>query len=45
MIQSTGSMSIKAADYFGNRREVPFVDLQRQIQTLQDELQVAMWGV
>ncbi len=45
MIQSTASISNTIADSFGNHREVPFVDLQRQIQSLQDEFRGAIWGV
>ncbi len=45
MIQPTASMSNKITDSFGNHRQVPFVDLQRQIQSLQDEFRGAIWGV
>ena len=46
MIQFTAPPSNNnGSGSFSEHREVPFVDLQRQIRSLQDEFQAAIWGV
>ncbi len=46
MIQTTASMSNNDGIHsFREHREIPFVDLQRQIHPLQDEFRAAIWGV
>ncbi len=46
MIQTTASMSnINGTHSISEHREIPFVDLQRQIHPLQEEFRMAIWGV
>lgn len=46
MIHTIASMSNNNSTHsFSEHREVPFVDLQRQIRPLQDEFRTAIWGV